>query len=171
MMSLGVDQAGFMPREWSKSRATTFRSSPWIDRLNELLREELAATEIYRALTGSSGNPKLSFAAGFTDEHFQASRQIAMLIIAQRGVPADKPATVMAGFNKAMLQICSLMPGEINHRFSCTRLAAVEKYFCVTYASLAATAPASEVDMLDQLGTRAAERALILRQLLDRSSL
>ncbi len=171
MMSLGVDQTGFLPREWSKSRSTTFRSSPWINRLNEILREELAATEIYRVLTSFRADHKLAFAASFTDEHFQASRQIAMMIIAQRGVPADKPATVMAGFNKTMLQLCSLMPGDINSRFSCTRLSAVEKHFCLTYASLAAAGPASEADVLDQLGTRAAERALMLRQILDRSSL
>ena len=171
MMSLGAEQSGFLAKGWNQATPTTFRSSPWIDRLNELLREELAATDIYRTLTGPGGNHLMSFAAGFTDEHFQAARQLAMLVISQRGIPADRPATVMAGFNKAMLQICSLMPGEINHRFSCTRLAALEKYFCTAYATLAATAPAGDVAVFDQLGTRAADRSLILRQPLSRANL
>ncbi|MEY4630177.1 MAG: hypothetical protein RIQ81_297 [Pseudomonadota bacterium] len=171
MMSLGADQTGFLAKNWNQATPTTFRSSPWIDRLNELLREELAATEIYRTLTGPGSNSLMSFASGFTDEHFQAARQLAMLVIAQRGVPADRPATVMAGFNKAMLQICALMPGDINHRFSCTRLAALEKYFCTTYAAMAANAPAADVVIFDQLGTRAADRSLLLRQPLSRSNL
>lgn len=168
MMSLGADQSGLIAQSWNQAKPTTFRSSPWIDRLNDLLREELAATDIYRTLTGPGGNDHMSFAAGFTDEHFQAARKLAMLVIAQRGIPADRPAPVMAGFNKAMLQICSLMPGEINHRFSCTRLAALEKYFCTAYATLAANAPAGDIPVFDELGTRAADRSLLLRQPLSR---
>lgn len=159
-MSFGANQAGFIPAEWGREKSATFRTSPWIDSLNEALKNELAAIEIYRLLIRSAQFE----ASAIADDHAQASRKLAMLIIGHRGIPADRPAQVTAGFNKAILQICALMPGDINQRFMRTRLAAFEKHLCLMYASLAARAPESDREVLDQLGTLAADHHLILRR-------
>ncbi len=160
MMSFGANEVNIMSSAWTRENTSTFRNSPWTDALNEALRCELAAIEIYSLLIRSS-----NFAANsFVDEHAHASRKLAVLVIARRGVPADRPATVMAGFNKTILQICSLMPDEINQRFSRSRLAGLEKHLCLMYAALASRAPAEDRETLDLLGTGAADRHLFLRR-------
>jgi hypothetical protein len=159
-MSFDANHSGLMPADWIRDKATTFRHSPWIDSLNEVLRYELAAVDIYRIMFASAQFDATTIA----DEHAMATRKLAVLVIAHRGVPADRPAQVTAGLNKAILQICSLMPGEINQRFIRTRLAGLEKQLCLMYASLAARAPASDRETLDQLGTLAADHHLALRR-------
>jgi len=170
MLSFGANQAGLMPAEWvgetwsrdvwTRQKTTTFRNSPWIDALNEALRYELATVEIYRIMVGSATFDATSIANG----HAVATRKLAVLVIAHRGIPADRPAQVTAGLNKAILQICALIPGDINQHFVRTRLAVLEKHLCVTYASLAARAPASDHDTLDKLGTMAAGHLMELRR-------
>ncbi len=158
MMSFGDNQTGFMAGEWVKQNAATFRNSPWIEALNETLRCELAAVEIYCLLLKSAQFD----ASEFADEHAAGARKIAVLVIAQRGIPADRPAPVMAGFNKAILQFCKLMPDTINRRFTYSRLAGLEKQFCLMYAILASRAPNDAREIIDQLGTKAADRQLFL---------
>ena len=159
MMSLGANEVRLMSNHWTTENCSTFRNSPWIDALNEAIRCELAAVEIYCLLVRSA-----NFDAGIlADEHSHASRKLAVLVISRRGVPADRPAQVMVGLNKAILQICALMPAEINQRFSRTRLAGLEKHMCLMYATLASRAPEGDRETLDQLGTQAADRHLLLR--------
>lgn len=170
MQSFGANQASLGPSAWSgetwtseiwtRQKTTTFRNSPWIDSLNEALRYELAAVDIYRIMVGSANFDATSIA----NEHAVATRKLAVLVIAHRGIPADRPAQVTAGLNKAILQICALIPGDINQRFVRTRLSALEKHLCLMYASLASRAPASDRDTLDQLGTMAAGHQLELRR-------
>lgn len=160
MMSFGANEVSILSSNWTKENASTFHNSPWTDALNEAIRCELAAVEIYSLLIRSG----IFGANSFVDEHARASRKLAVLVIARRGVPADRPATVMAGFNKAILQICFLMPDEINERFSRSRLAGLEKHLCLMYAALASRAPAEDREILDLLGTGAADRHLFLRR-------
>ena len=160
MMSFGANEVGLVSSTWTREKASTFRNSPWIDALNEAIRRDLAAVEIYSLLIRSANFD----ANSFIDEHAQASRKLAVLVIARRGVPEDRPATAMAGLNKAILHICSLMPGEINQRFSRSRLAGLEKQLCLMYAALASNAPSEDRDTLDLLGTGAADRHLFLRR-------
>lgn len=160
MMSFGANEVNIMSRSWTGENPSTFRSSPWTDALNAAIRCELAAVDIYSLLIRSANFE----ANSFVDEHAHASRKLAVLVIARRGVPADRPAAVMAGFNKAILQVCSLMPDEINERFSRSRLAGLEKQLCLMYAALASNAPAEDRQTLDELGTGAADRHLFLRR-------
>ena len=160
MMSFGANEVNIMSSAWTRENTSTFRDSPWTDALNAAIRCELAAVDIYSLLIRSANFE----ANSFVDEHAHASRKLAVLVIARRGVPADRPAAVMAGFNKAILQVCSLMPDEINERFSRSRLAGLEKQLCLMYAALASNAPTEDRQTLDQLGTGAADRHLFLRR-------
>lgn len=154
-------QSNLIPAEWLRSARrgpVHFQDSPWIRKLNEALRYELAAVGIYRALISNRQDALAARIVDFADDHARVARRLATLIIARHGVPTDRPATVMAGLNKSALQICALLPHEISESFCKTRLSVVERYLCSLYARLASEAPESDRAVLDELGKKSADR-------------
>lgn len=164
-LSFADSQTTLIPSEWIRSaqrRPVHFNDSPWIKQLNEALRYELASVGIYRVLVGNQKNGLAARVLDFADEHSRATRKLATLVIAHHGIPADKPASIMAGLNKSILQFCALLPSELSEGFCKTRLSAVERHLCAMYARLASEAPETDRSILDELGSRAADRHFTL---------
>ena len=118
---------------WRKS-STTFRDTPWIQRLNAMLQRELAAVDVYEAAPTNLG---LVARSEIITRHQDSGRELVRLIVSHRGLPADRTSSFHGRLTRTVLQMHSAFGGyELSKRIAGNRLIALEESMLKAYDGL-----------------------------------
>jgi hypothetical protein len=125
----------------------TFRNTPWIRCLNDLLLRELQTISVYQ------GAATVLHEWGLDHEtvikrHQEAARELVRLVVHHRGIPADDRGAHVS-LTAAMLQICSVM-GTMR-RVALSRLTGLETGLAKAYEAALKDAPRGDDEVLKHL--------------------
>jgi len=137
----------------------TFRNTPWIRRLNELLQRELHAISVYQGAAAVLHEWGVDHDA-VIKRHQDAARELVRLVVHHRGIPADDRGAHVS-LTAAMLQICSVMGAM--RRVALSRLAGLEVGLAKAYEDALRDAPRGDDEVLKHLMHLASGNPEILR--------
>lgn len=143
--------------------AETYEDSPYIRRLNALLAKELAAVDVYSKFEHDQSLAQLKY----HEAHQEAGRLLVRLVVANRGLPADRAQGMASSITLVVLEVCGVLPlTGASRRLLLRQLTRLETQLSDDYASLHPAAPLGDAEVLRHLGEKAAARAAaILAQL------
>jgi|GEM_PF-2025742 len=142
----------------------TFNDNAYVQALNILLQQELAGISCYRKFS------KATFLAApqFCDEHKDASLHLERLVIANRGIPADRAASAASSFPRAILEVCWAIPGEGARRLTLTQFSHFEQQLVQRYDAILPDSPVGDAEVLRLLRDRCTRRLDSLKASLPR---
>lgn len=131
-----------------KAPITTFQNNEYIHRLNRTLQAEMRALSGCRSLL--SRQPSAAALHQAITDHDFAARELARLVIANRGVPEDK-ATLSFGLTQTLIRVCSAIPVRLFEKASYSTLIVLEKNLSRRYNRLLVVAPLRDQELLGNL--------------------
>lgn len=141
----------YLPRELIEPfpSVTTFNDSEYVQRLNVALQLETLAVKVYSQLQ------KLDEPAAMERSclHQHSSRQIIRMVIAQRGVPEERPTSLLTLIQAAALQAVELMPSNVQKRLLGRMGVRLARQLKRTYLNLIPIAPPQDVETIRDLMT------------------
>ena len=143
------------------STTATFNDSQYVQLLKGLLRQELAGICCYQKFIHSTYITTLEFA----DQHKVASQQIERLILANRGIPADRAASAASSFSRAILEVCRAIPGDGPRKLVASQFASFELQLLTRYMEILKDAPVGDAEVLRLFKSRCERRLATLQSI------
>lgn len=146
--------------------ATTLNDNQYVQRLNDLLQQELAAVNCYARLDQSTLVQQTTLPIDtFHGEHRDASLQVERLVLANRGIPAERAASTASSLSRSMIEFCRALPVSGSRRVMIGQLIHFENQLERRYDRCTNEAPNRDLSVLKLLKTRCQRRAETLRNL------
>ena len=128
------------------AQATTYQDNSYVHRLNRTLQAEIRAVSAYRSLGAKRTGRLDESLAG----HQAAGRELQRLIVANRGIPEDRPA-VSLGLSKTVVRIFARVPTRFGERVTHRTLLRLETQLTARYRALLKLAPSRDFQALTEI--------------------